>query len=142
MATMRYVRFMSDSGASPARPSIFDDPEGYLEDFQRRTGAMREKADELQQAMSEGRATVRSEEGEVELTVNVSGGLEDIRFDREVRRLGAETLRELVLDTYRAATEQASRNLDAVMENVLGADSETMSVYRNAREQHGGNLHE
>jgi len=133
---------MSDASSSPSHPSIFEDPEGYLEDFQRRTGAMREKAQELQQAMSEGRATVQSEEGEVELTVNISGGLEDIRFAPQVRHLGAETLRTVVLDTYRRATEQAGQNMDAVMENVLGADSETMSLYRDARSQYGGQPNE
>lgn len=99
---------------------------------------MRDKAQDLQQAMSEAKSTAVSDEGEVTVTVNVSGGLEDLQLDREVRHLHAETLRTLILDTYRRAAEQSGEQMDAVMERVLGADAETMSVYRDARQRYGG----
>ncbi|MCH7229350.1 YbaB/EbfC family nucleoid-associated protein [Glycomyces sp. L485] len=121
---------MSDRNSS--RPSIFEDPEAYFEAFQQRNRAMQERAQDLQAAMAEAHATAESPDSEVSVTVNVSGGLEDIRFTPEVRRMAAETLRQTVLETYRNAMQQAVQNLDSVMESVLGADSETMSVYRNA----------
>ena len=126
------------SDAPFTRPSIFDDPEGYLEDFQRRTSTMRDRAEDLQRAMSDAKGIGASEEEEVVVTVNVSGGLEDIQFSNEVRHLGAVALRTLVLEAYQRARRQAGERMDDVMSSVLGADSESLAVYRDARQQHGG----
>ena len=126
------------SNAPQQRPSIFEDPEGYLEDFQRRTSTMRDKAQDLQHAMSEAKGIGVSDEEEVTVTVNVSGGLEDIQFSNEVRHLGADSLRTLVLEAYQRGRQQAGERMDEVMSSLLDADSESLAVYRNARQQHGG----
>lgn len=127
---------MSDQNTG--RPSIYDDPEGYFQDFQRRTRAMHERADELQRAMGEASATVQSPEGEVAVTASVTGGLQDIRFTPEVRHMGAETLRQTILATYREAAELASQNLGSIMESMLGPDSESVQVFRDATGQDRG----
>lgn len=99
---------------------------------------MHERATDLQRAMGEASATALSPDGEVSVTASVTGGLQDLRFTPEVRHMGAETLRQTILATYREAAELASQNLESVIESTLGPDSDSLAAFRDATDRDRG----
>jgi DNA-binding protein YbaB len=103
-------------------------PEEIMQDLDRRVALIQEQAGRAEQLLAESETTLASEDGAVTLTVNAGGGLTGLRFSTEARKMSANALADLVLDTYRRAAEQSGRNTAAIMSEMLGGDSEAMGV--------------
>ncbi|GAB3234602.1 hypothetical protein GCM10027447_31910 [Glycomyces halotolerans] len=121
---------MPPSDGRGESPSAFNDPEGYMRQFEERMAAIRGKAEQTQQLMAETSVRVESEDREVAVTVNVGGALTDIEFSPAAKHLSGQGLAALVMETYREAAAEASRRSVEVMSGLLGDDSEAMSVIR------------
>ncbi len=66
----------------------------------------------------------------VTITVNPSGGLEDIRFSARAGQLGPARLASVVVDTYAKACAEAARNTLEIMSGLVGGDSGAMEFLR------------
>jgi DNA-binding protein YbaB len=103
-------------------------PEEIMQDLDRRVALIQEQAGRAEQLLAESETTLASDDGAVTVTVNAGGNLTGLRFSAEARKMSANTLADLVLDTYRRAAEESGRNTSAIMSGMLGGDSEAMSV--------------
>jgi DNA-binding protein YbaB len=103
-------------------------PEEIMQDLDRRVALIQEQASRAEQLLTESATTMVSDEGAVTVTVNAGGALTGLRFSTEARKMSANGLADLVLDTYRRAAEESGRNTAAIMSDMLGGDSEAMSV--------------
>ncbi|HEU5126386.1 MAG TPA: YbaB/EbfC family nucleoid-associated protein [Glycomyces sp.] len=114
------------------------DPEAYMRRFESNIAAMRANADRLQEGLRAANATAASAEGEVTVTVNMSGALQAIEFGPTHRHLSGQGLSDLIMETYReAAAEASSRTVD-VMTDILGEDSEALNIMRRYAPEGGG----
>lgn len=93
---------------------------------------MRDQAGSLQEKMAEATTRVESEEGEVAVTVNVGGALENIEFANSTKHLSGAMLAQMVMETYRRAATEASRKATELMTETFGADSQTAAFLRQA----------
>lgn len=114
----------------PLMPSIFEDPEGYMRDFQNRMQALTAKTDTLHQALEAASSTVSSPEGEVTVTVGVGGALRDLELSPEVRKMSAQSLAGLIQETYAEAAVNVGRASTEALASTFGEDSE---IVRQAR---------
>lgn len=114
----------------PSAPSMATAPEEYLRRFEARMASMRANADRLQEGLQATNATATSEEGEVTVTVNLSGALQSIEFGPTHRHLSGQGLSNLIMETYGEAAAEASSRTADVMSDILGDDSEALSIMR------------
>ena len=117
-----------------ALPSVFEDPEGYMREFQGRMAAMVEKASSLGEAMEAAQASASSPEGEVTVTVGIGGSLQDLQLSPASRQMSAQALAALIKETYREAAEQAGRSATGALASVFGEDNDLVRQAR-ARSQ-------
>jgi len=111
-------------------PSVFEDPEGYMRDFQGRMAAMVERASSLNEAMATASATAASPDGEVEVTVAVGGSLQELRLTPAIRQMSAQSLAETIKAVYREAAEEAGRNATGALADVFGEDNDLVRQAR------------
>lgn len=104
-------------------PSVFEDPEGYMRDFQSRMQAMAERASSLNEALQAASATATSPDGEVTVTVGVGGALQDLQLSPETRKMSAQSLAALIKETYAEAAMNAGSNSTNALASVFGEDS-------------------
>ena len=109
---------------------MFSDRVGYMQSFERRMASLRDRAENAKAQLDEANVRHESEEGELAITVNLSGGLVDIEFSPQARHLSMQGLRSLILESYQSATAEASQKSLSVMSDFLGEDSAAMSVIR------------
>lgn len=115
-------------------PSVFEDPEGYMREFQGRMASMVEKASSLGEAMEAAQASASSPEGEVTVTVGIGGSLQDLHLSPASRQMSAQALAVLIKETYREAAEQAGRSATGALASVFGEDNDLVRQAR-ARSQ-------
>ena len=101
----------------------------YVESYRQRLDEIKQRADGATAALSEISATAHSRDNAVSVTVNPSGGLEDLQLGRATERMPAERLRKLILDTTRQAQAEAGKQVEAAMRPLLG-ETEAMDVIR------------
>ncbi|MCC3764217.1 YbaB/EbfC family nucleoid-associated protein [Glycomyces sp. TRM65418] len=118
------------------RPSALTDPEGYMRDFQNRVAVIRERAERVQDLMNDTNVRLESEEGEVAVTVNIGGGLVDLEIRPVTRTMSGPAIAAMILETYQRAAAEASRRSVDVMSEMLGDDSEAMSMIRQSINRH------
>ncbi|RRR99386.1 hypothetical protein EIW28_11775 [Glycomyces terrestris] len=111
-------------------PSVFEDPEGYMRDFQTRMASMVERASSLGDAMAGASATAASPDGEVEVTVGVGGALQELRLGPGIRQMSAVSLAEMIKAVYRQAADSAGRNATGALAEVFGEDNELVRQAR------------
>lgn len=114
----------------PGRPSALTDPEGYMRDFEQRVARIRERAEHVQDLMTETSVRLESEEGEVAVTVNMGGGLVGLEINPVTRTMSGPGIAALIMETYQRAAAEASRRSVDVMSEMLGDDSEAMGMIR------------
>jgi hypothetical protein len=107
------------------------EPTQWLADYGDRltsaaTGA-RAVSESLEQAG--GRAT--SPRGEVIVTVNAGGALDDVRLTPVARSLEADQLARLIVTTARQAQREAGQRVAEIMTNYLGEGPALDQVVRN-----------
>lgn len=118
------------------RPSALTDPEAYMRDFQNRVAVIRERAQRVQDLMNDTSVRLESEEGEVAVTVNIGGGLVDLEIRPVTRTMSGPAIAAMILETYQLAAAEASRRSVDVMSEMLGDDSEAMSMIRQSINRH------
>ncbi|HEU5128664.1 MAG TPA: YbaB/EbfC family nucleoid-associated protein [Glycomyces sp.] len=111
-------------------PSVFEDPEGYMRDFQGRMESLVARASTLNEALEAAAATATSPDGEVTVTVGVGGALKGLELAPEVRKMSAQSLAALIQETYAEAAMNAGRASTDALASAFGEDSE---VVRQAR---------
>ncbi|WP_158630378.1 YbaB/EbfC family nucleoid-associated protein [Glycomyces terrestris] len=109
---------------------MFEDPEGYMRDFQTRMASMVERASSLGDAMAGASATAASPDGEVEVTVGVGGALQELRLGPGIRQMSAVSLAEMIKAVYRQAADSAGRNATGALAEVFGEDNELVRQAR------------
>ncbi|MCD0442217.1 YbaB/EbfC family nucleoid-associated protein [Glycomyces sp. A-F 0318] len=114
-------------------PSVFDDPEGYMRDFQSRIATMVDKASSLNEAMEAAQATAKSPGGEVRVTVGLGGTLQEIKLSSQAQTLTPRTLAALIKETYDEAAIQAGNASTQALASVFGEDSEIVRQAKASR---------
>lgn len=116
------MAFPDPNGTKPETPSIFSDPQAYMQSFEDRMKKLTERAQKAQTTMGEMSAQAQSEEGEVLVTVANGGVMTRLELTPGARHLSPQSLAALIMDTYgRAAAEASERSVAAVAE-LLGDD--------------------
>jgi DNA-binding protein YbaB len=102
-----------------------------LDDFQRQVDEIRTKSLLLQEKLGETKATVRSRDGLVTVTVAPNGALQDLRIDdRALRGIpNAARLTATIMETFGRAQRQAAREVADLLEPMAGG-TEMMRVVR------------
>lgn len=113
-------------------PSVFEDPEGYMRDFQSRMESMVARANTLNEALEAAAATVTSPDGEVTVTVGVGGALRDLQLSPETRKMSAQSLAALIKETYVEAAVAAGQASTGALASVFGEDSDLVRQARAA----------
>jgi DNA-binding protein YbaB len=96
------------------------DPAQWLADYQDRLERVSYRARAASASLREVGASATSPRGEVTVTVNAGGGLEQVRLTPAARRLEADALSELIVATSREAQRLASARMTEVMASYLG----------------------
>jgi hypothetical protein len=104
-------------------PSVFEDPEGFMRDFESRIATMVEKSSSLDAALGAAAATARSADGEVRITVGLGGVLQEIHLSSKAQTLTPRTLAAMIKETYDQAAIQAGDNSTRALSDVFGEDS-------------------
>jgi len=108
---------MLDEPAAEAIRRI-DDWERTLEERAAQAKALARRAAELS-------ATVRSDDGLIEVTVGRDGQLDDLRLDERIRNQPAATTARRILETQRAAKADLIRQFEEVAAETVGTAGET-----------------
>ncbi len=114
-------------------PSVFEDPEGYMRDFQTRMRTMVENASNLSEAMESATGTAKSPDGEVRITVGVGGSLREIVLTAKSQSLSPRTLSAMIKETYDEAAKNAGDASTEALSSVFGEDSEIVRQARASR---------
>lgn len=96
------------------------DPAQWLADYRDRLERVAYDARAASARLREVGASATSPRGEVTVTVNAGGGLEDVRLTPAARRLEADALGALIVATSRSAQKLASTRMAEVMTGYLG----------------------
>lgn len=96
------------------------DPAQWLADYRDRLERVAYSARAASASLREVGASATSPRGEVTVTVNAGGGLENVRLSPAARRLEADALAALIVATSREAQRLASARMVEVMATYLG----------------------
>lgn len=96
------------------------DPAQWLADYRDRLEKVAYNARAASASLREVGASATSPRGEVTVTVNGGGGLEDVRLTPAARKLEADALGALIVATSREAQKLASARMAEVMAGYLG----------------------
>ncbi|NIJ10417.1 DNA-binding protein YbaB [Saccharomonospora amisosensis] len=96
------------------------DPARWLAEYRDRLERASYGARQARESLREVEATARSPRGEVAVTVNAAGALEGVKLTPPARRLEAEALAALIVDTAREAQRIAAARMTEVMAGYLG----------------------
>jgi DNA-binding protein YbaB len=103
-------------------------PEAIMQDLEQRVSLIQERAERAEALLAASETTLASDDAVVTVTVNAGGALTGLRFTPEARGMSGNGLAELVLDTYRRATEESARKTADIMSDLLGGDPEAMGL--------------
>lgn len=92
----------------------------WLADYNDRLERVAHGARAASVSLSEVRESATSPRGEVTVTVNAAGVLEDVALAPSARKLEADALAALIVSTSRDANRLASARMAEVMANYLG----------------------
>ena len=103
------------------------DPEDAIHDWAARAERQAALTSELSERLQQSRVTAESPGGEMELTVDHSGGLAGLRLSERAMRLPSEELSEMILATSRRAQAKLAQQVSDMVSSLYGAGSETAS---------------
>lgn len=98
----------------------------WLDSYQQEVTDITGRAQEAQSQLAEISATLTSPDGAATVTVNASGALQSLSFDRKAESLSREKLAASVLSTAHKAQAKAAQQVTAVMAPLIGEDSDAM----------------
>jgi DNA-binding protein YbaB len=108
------------------------DPESVLQSFEARVAEQTQRALTLSSALEAAEVTVRSEGGEVTVTVNSAGGLADLEFHAAADKVSRAELASLVLSTSRRAQAKLATQVAELTASLYGASSGTAALITDA----------
>lgn len=93
---------------------------------------LRERGERVKEELAATEATVRSANGAVRVTVGAGGVLRALELGEPSRRLAPAKLAEEIMKTYLQAGRQAAEQSVTIMSTLVGEDSPTLQLMRNA----------
>jgi len=108
-----------------------DDAEQMLRQFENQIEEQLAQASRLKEEMELVRVTAHSRAGDVEATVDSTGGLVDLHFTEAAMRRSPQELAAEVLAVTRTAQSKLAARMSEVMAGILGPGSETAQFVTN-----------
>ncbi|WP_164842232.1 YbaB/EbfC family nucleoid-associated protein [Actinoplanes solisilvae] len=102
-------------------------PDYAIEDWAARVQHQSSLTTELSERLQQARATSESHGGDVTVTVDHTGGLAELRLTDQAMRRSAGELSEIILATSRRAQARLAKDIEAMVNTLYGAGSETAS---------------
>jgi DNA-binding protein YbaB len=106
--------------------AFYDDPDAAIARVQRDIAQAQERAEravEVKASIDRVRGKARSRRGEVEVEVDVSGQLTDLRLADDAMELRPADLATLIRETIRTAVQVAARSAIALTDDAYGEGS-------------------
>ncbi|BFU45848.1 YbaB/EbfC family nucleoid-associated protein [Krasilnikovia sp. MM14-A1004] len=100
-------------------------PEDLLRSFELRAAEHAERAQLLSRRLEQNSVTAQSRGGEVQVTVDSTGGLSGLQFGSAARDLELDRLAELVLATSRQAQAKLAESMGELVSDLYGQGSPT-----------------
>lgn len=108
------------------------DPEDMLDAFQARVAEQTEQALRLSAELEQSEVAVRSPGGEVSVRVNSAGGLADLTLHPEADNMSRGELAALIVATSRRAQTALTAQVQELVSNLYGPDSDTAAFITEA----------
>ena len=102
------------------------DPDGareQLEAWQGRIDRLAADTKAMSDQLQQLRVTAADRDGVVEVTVDSSGSLIDLKLNPRMARVSSDALARTIMDTVREAKRQVAARSQEVIESTLGTDS-------------------
>jgi len=106
--------------------------EQYLQKQASRYATLRENAERVKQELAESTATVSSANGAVTVTVGAGGVMRSIRFGSRAEGVPLAKLSSSIMTAYGKACRQAAEQGVEIMSQLVGADSPSLQLMRDA----------
>ncbi|ONI81271.1 hypothetical protein ALI144C_22365 [Actinosynnema sp. ALI-1.44] len=106
------------------------DPHQTIAEYEQRTAALLDRAEEAKARIQELTGTATSQDGAVKVTVGASGALLDLTFGARADEMPKDRLAALVMTTAKRAQAQAVSQIAVIMAPVVGDDSDAMRFVR------------
>lgn len=108
------------------------DPQEWLQGYQQRIAALKEKAEKARAQMADNRVELTSENGHVKLAVNGAGALQTIEITDAASTAKPSELSKTIMQTYRKAVAQAGARTMEIMSGLGGRNSQAMEIIKDA----------
>ncbi|WP_045311458.1 YbaB/EbfC family nucleoid-associated protein [Lentzea aerocolonigenes] len=102
------------------------DPHQLLSDYERRTAALLERAEEAKAQIADLTGSASSSDGAVTVSVSAGGALLSLSFGSKADDMPKDRLAALVMATAKRAQAQAVGQITTIMAPVIGENSEAM----------------
>jgi DNA-binding protein YbaB len=102
------------------------DPHQLVEDYEQRTAALLEKAEEAKSQIAGLTGSATSSDGAVTVSVSAGGALLSLSFGTKADEMPKDRLAALVLSTAKRAQAQAVGQIATIMAPVIGENSDAM----------------
>ncbi|MFD1147939.1 YbaB/EbfC family nucleoid-associated protein [Saccharothrix hoggarensis] len=102
------------------------DPHRMIEDYESRTSALLERAEEAKARIAELTGSATSSDGAVSVSVSAGGALMSLSFGSKADDMPKERLAALVVSTAKRAQAQAVDRIATIMAPVIGDNSDAM----------------
>ena len=102
------------------------DPHRMIEDYESRTSALLEQAEEAKARIAELTGSAASSDGAVSVSVSAGGALVSLSFGPKADDMPKERLAALVMSTAKRAQAQAVDRIATIMAPVIGDNSDAM----------------
>jgi DNA-binding protein YbaB len=102
------------------------DPHQLIEDYEQRTAALLEKAEEAKSQIANLTGAATSSDGAVTVSVSAGGALLSLSFGTKADAMPKDRLAALVMATAKRAQAQAVGQIATIMAPVIGENSDAM----------------
>ena len=103
------------------------DPHQLISDYEQRTAALLEKAEEAKSQIANLTGAATSSDGAVTVSVSAGGALLSLSFGTKADEMPKDRLAALVMSTAKRAQAQAVGQIATIMAPVIGENSEACS---------------
>ncbi|MEV4344008.1 YbaB/EbfC family nucleoid-associated protein [Actinoplanes sp. NPDC049596] len=114
-----------------------DGSRGYLRDWKQRVDRNAANAQAMADRLGRLRATGRDGNDLVEVTVDSSGVLQDIRFTERIQRVAPDVAGRAVMSALQTAKHEVGHRTRAIIDDTVGPDSVAGRVIGERLDQHG-----
>jgi DNA-binding protein YbaB len=112
-----------------------DSARAYLRDWKNRVHRNAINAHAMSESLKDLRVTARDTNDLVEVTIDSSGVLLDVRFTERIQRVAPDVVSRAVMAALRSARQEATRRTQAIVVETMGAESVAGQVISRRLEQ-------